>query len=361
MDTIDCGVFNFDNNCCNIMSFYENNYPLELKEKILTNIEALRKNSSGNPLHKELAIQYSLAINNMLNKEKINKDQIMAIGMHGQTISHIKHNNENISIQIGCPETLNSETKIKVVSEFRQHDIKNGGEGAPLAPLFHDYIFKNKDVKRIIVNIGGISNISFLTHNKNTIHGFDSGPGNILIDLWVKKKYNLDYDDEGKISSSHKSSKELLKVLMDDNFFKIKPPKSTSTEYFSYNWIIEKLRSIDSNLSDGEVLASLTKLTSLTIVESISDHANECDEIYVCGGGALNKTIISGIRSEARKIFSDTIIVETTEKINFHPKKIEAGLFAWLAMSRVCNKKLDYTKITGSKKPKIIGEIFSTK
>ena len=148
---------------------------------------------------------------------------------------------------------------------------------------------------------------------------------------------------------------------MGERKFKIKPPKSTSTEYFSYNWIIEKLRSIDSNLSDGEVLASLTKLTSLTIVESISDHANECDEIYVCGGGALNKTIISGIRSEARKIFSDTIIVETTEKINFHPKKIEAGLFAWLAMSRVCNKKLDYTKITGSKKPKIIGEIFSTK
>ena len=361
MDTIDCGVFNFDNNCCNIMCFYENDYPLVLKEKILNNIEILRKDYSNNPLHKEIAIQYSQAINNMLKKENINKDQIMAIGMHGQTISHIKHNNENISIQIGCPETINKETEIKVISEFRQHDIKNGGEGAPLAPLFHDYIFKSKNAKRVIVNIGGISNISFLTYNKNTVHGFDSGPGNTLIDLWVKRKYNLDYDDEGKISSSHESSKELLKVFMNDDFFKMKPPKSTSTEYFSYSWINEKLRSVNSNLNDGEVLASLTKLTASTIVKSIFDYSNECDEIYICGGGAFNKTIISEIKSEARKVFSEKVIIETTEKINFHPKKIEAGLFAWLAMSRLCNINLDYSKITGSNKPEIIGEIFSIK
>jgi len=361
MDTIDCGIFNFDNNCCDIISFYENEYPLKLKEKIINNIDTLRKDYSNNPLHKELAIQYSVAINNMLNNEKINKNEIAAIGMHGQTISHEKHNDENISIQIGCPETLKNETKIKVVSEFRQHDIRNGGEGAPLAPLFHDYIFKRKEIKRVIVNIGGISNISFLTHNKNTLHGFDSGPGNILIDLWTKKKYNLNYDDEGKISSSHKTSNELLEVFMDDNFFKMKPPKSTSTEYFSYNWIIEKLKLINLDLSNGEVLASLTKLTALSIVKNIRDYAKDCDEIYICGGGAFNKTIISEIRSETKRIFSKKIIVETTEKINFHPKKIEAGLFAWLAMSKLCNKKLDYSKITGAKKPEIIGEIFFTK
>ena len=199
MDSIDCGIFSFNNNNCKIISFYEGNYPDDLKSKIRKNYENLKRDCVNNILHKELSEVYGDIINKTILKNNIEKDSIVAIGMHGQTISHGKHNNKNMSLQLGCPITLNKITNIKVVSDFRQDDIANGGEGAPLAPIFHDYIFNHNDKdKRIIINIGGISNISFLTDGINNLFGFDSGPGNTLIDSWINKKYNQDYDIDGK-------------------------------------------------------------------------------------------------------------------------------------------------------------------
>ena len=357
MDSIDCGIFNFNKNACKMISFYENYYPEDLRNKIKENYESLKKNHKNNSLNKEIAVIYSNIINNIILKEKINKNDISAIGMHGQTISHGKINNKKFSIQLGCPRTLSSMTNIKVVSEFRQNDISNGGEGAPLAPLFHEYAFKSGN-KRAVVNIGGISNISFLSNHNNNLFGFDSGPGNILIDSWVKKKYNLNYDVDGKLSGAHKCSEELLRIFMDDKYFKINSPKSTSTEYFNQEWILSKIKLVNSNLSNGDILATLTKLTAVSIINGIKNYWQECDEIYISGGGAFNNTIISQIKYESNKIFSNKIVIDTTDRIGFPPKTVEAGLFAWLAMSRINNQLLDYSSITGSKKPIILGEIY---
>ena len=360
MDSIDCGIFSFDGRC-KLISFYENNYPLELKNKIKENYEILKRDFSSNILHKELSKVYSDIVNRIILKENIDKKHISAIGMHGQTISHGKYNNKNISLQLGCPITLSKMTDIKVVSAFRQHDINNGGEGAPLAPLFHDYIFNNNSDRRIIINIGGISNISFLTNRKNNLFGFDSGPGNTLIDIWVNKKYNQDYDFDGKISSEHNSSENLLKIFLSDKYFQRNFPKSTTTEYFNYDWIISKIKLANSDFSDGDVLATLTKLTAVSIAKSIKDYCIDCKEIYVCGGGAFNKTILSQIHSEVNKEFPNNIVVDTTEKIGMPPKIVESSLFAWLAMSRVNNKILDYRMITGAQKYSILGKIYSSK
>tara|TARA_B100000767_G_scaffold272056_1_gene298941 strand:+ start:1904 stop:3031 length:1128 start_codon:yes stop_codon:yes gene_type:complete len=360
MDSIDCGIFKFDNEQYKIISFHENHYPKDIKSKIINNYKSLKENYKKNPLNKEIALIYSDIINSVISKEKINKNDINAIGMHGQTISHGLFNNENISIQLGCPITLAEMTKIKVVSAFRQNDINNGGEGAPLAPLFHDYVFKNNK-KRVIVNIGGISNISFLSNNNNNLFGFDSGPGNTLIDSWIKKKYNLEYDVDGKISAENKCSDELLKIFINDKYFNKNSPKSTSTEYFNQKWIDAKIKLSVSNFSDGDVLATLTKLTVISITNSIKDYCPECEEIYICGGGAFNNTIVSQINYEANKIFLNKVIVDTTNKISFPPKEVETGLFAWLAMSRINEQLLDYSNITGSKKPSTLGEIYFPK
>ena len=361
MDSIDCGIFNFNNNEIKLIYFEENEYPIDIKNAIKNNYNDLLKNYNNHELNYILSKHYGKIVNRLLKKKKINSNEILAIGMHGQTISHAKNNNKNISIQIGCPNTLSKETKIKVVSNFRQDDINNGGEGAPLAPLFHDFCFKKNDKIRIIVNIGGISNISLISNLKNkNVYGFDTGPGNILIDSWVKKKYSIPYDESGLIASKNNYSKKLLDIFLSDEFFNINPPKSSTIEYFSYNWIIEKLKLSKLKHNDGEVLTTLSKFTSISILKSIKKEFNTCDEIYVCGGGALNTYIITDLTNESKNIFSENTIVDTTSILGFSPKCVESGLFAWLAKAKLNSEKLDYTNITGSKKPIILGKIFSS-
>ena len=359
MDSIDCGIFQFRKNNFSLISFSENEYPLSIKKQIIDDQESIRKHYKNSPLNAELAIEYSRIINNLLKKENIKNSDIKAIGMHGQTISHGEKNGKNFSIQIGCPLTISNQTEIKVIAEFRQDDIQNGGSGAPLAPLFHEYLFRNSKIERVIVNIGGISNISCLSHGDKNLIGFDSGPGNTLIDAWMRNRFNMNYDEDGKIAAKGSSNHELIKIFLEDRYFKLKYPKSTSTEYFNYEWILKNINKSKLNLNNNDILSTLTNLTAVSIVQSIDKYSKDCKEIYICGGGANNNSIMKNIEDEAKRIISNQIIVKTTGDLNFHPKTIEAGLFAWLAMSKINNTKLDYRNITGSNMPAELGKIYS--
>tara|TARA_B100000575_G_C23122994_1_gene650130 strand:- start:137 stop:1261 length:1125 start_codon:yes stop_codon:yes gene_type:complete len=358
MDSIDCGIFQFDKKKFSLISFSENEYPLSIKRQIIHNQKSVLKDHKNSSLNTELAMEYSKIINNLLQKDNIKNSDIKAIGMHGQTISHGQKNGKNFSIQIGCPLTLSNQTEIKVIAKFRQHDIQNGGSGAPLAPLFHEYLFHSGKTERVIVNIGGISNISCLSYGEKKLIGFDSGPGNTLIDAWMRKKFNIDFDKDGKTAAKASSNDELIKIFLEDKYFKLRHPKSTSTEYFSYDWILKNINKSDLNLNDNDILSTLTNLTALTIVQSINEYSKNCKEIYICGGGAKNNSIMKNIEVEAKRIISDQIIIKTTSDLNFHPKTVEAGLFAWLAMSKINNIKLDYRNITGSNMPTELGKIY---
>ena len=362
MDSIDCGIYSFHNSVFKEIAFYENDYPKSIKNEITENFSALKENYIKSEINQNLSNEFSEIIYKVLKKENIKAKDIEAIGMHGQTISHLKYKNKNISIQLGCPNVFAKNTLIKVVSDFRKHDIENGGEGAPLAPLFHDYIFKEHKKKRIIVNIGGISNISLLRNSHNSkVLGHDTGPGNTLIDSWMKNNYDNDFDKDGIIANKHHVNENLLNIFLKDNYFKKIGPKSTTTEYFCYDWIIEKIKSNKILLSKGDVLATLTELTAISITNSIKNNYSFCDEIFICGGGAFNKTLVSNIKKSAKKILQNDILVETTETLGFNPKSIEAGLFAWLAMCKVNNIKLNYTEVTGAKDPCTLGQIYNSK
>lgn len=362
MDSIDCGIYSFHNSAFKEIAFYENDYPKNLKNEIIKNLETIKENYIKNEINTNLSNEYSKIINRVLKKENIKAEDIEAIGMHGQTISHLKYDNKNISIQLGSPKVFAKNTMIKVVSDFRNHDIENGGEGAPLAPLFHDHIFKEHKKKRIIVNIGGISNISLLKNSHNDkVRGHDTGPGNTLIDSWMKKNYNKNFDENGSIASKYRVDDSLLNILLKDNYFKKLGPKSTTTEYFCYDWILEKIKSKKILLGKGDVLATLTALTAISIINSIKDNYSACDEIFVCGGGAFNKTLVSNIRESAEKIFQNEILVDTTKTLGLNPKSVEAGLFAWLAMCKINNIKLNYTEVTGAKEPCILGQVYNIK
>ncbi len=360
MDSIDCGIYNFCNNKLEEIAFYENKYPDHIRNKMNINLEELKKKYDESYLNVELSNEYGKIVNRILAKEKIDPKEVIAIGMHGQTISHLEHNGRNISIQIGCPKTLSKKTQIKVISDFRDHDIKNGGEGAPLAPIFHNHIFKKNDKKRIIVNIGGISNISLIESDTNmNISGFDTGPGNTLIDSWMKNNFNSNYDKNGDTANKYKINESLLNVFLEDKYFKKKPPKSTTTEYFCYKWILDKLDFNNNSYDKGVVLSTLTMLSAVSILKSIKENYAICDEIFVCGGGAFNQTLIFNIKKSAEKYFSKDVLINTTKSLGFNPKSIESGLFAWLAMSRINNIELNYTNITGAKKPCVLGNIYN--
>tara|TARA_B100000575_G_scaffold117989_1_gene93941 strand:- start:1481 stop:2005 length:525 start_codon:yes stop_codon:yes gene_type:complete len=169
----------------------------------------------------------------------------------------------------------------------------------------------------------------------------------------------MNYDEDGKIAAKGSSNHELIKIFLEDRYFKLKYPKSTSTEYFSYEWILKNINKSKPNLNDNDILSTLTNLTAVSIVQSIDKYSKDCKEIYICGGGANNNSIMKNIEDEAKRIISNKIIVKTTGDLNFHPKTIEAGLFAWLAMSKINNTKLDYRNITGSNMPAELGKIYS--
>ena len=362
MDSIDCGIYSFHNSAFKEIAFYENDYPKNLKNEIIKNLETIKENYIKNEINTNLSNEYSKIINRVLKKENIKAEDIEAIGMHGQTISHLKYDNKNISIQLGSPNVFAKNTMIKVVSDFRNHDIENGGEGAPLAPLFHNYVFKEHKKKRIIVNIGGISNISLLKNSHNDkVRGHDTGPGNTLIDSWMKNNYNKNFDENGNIASKYRVDDNLLNIFLKDNYFKKLGPKSTTTEYFCYDWILEKIKSKKILLGKGDVLATLTALTAISIINSIKDNYSVCDEIFVCGGGAFNKTLISNIKEFAEEIFQTEILVDTTKILGLNPKSVEAGLFAWLAMCKINKIKLNYTEVTGAKEPCILGQVYNIK
>ena len=362
MDSIDCGIYSFHNSALKEIAFYENDYPKNIKNEIIKNLETLKENYIKNEINTNLSNEYSKIINRVLKKENIQAEDIEAIGMHGQTISHLKYDNKNISIQLGSPNVFAKNTMIKVVSDFRNHDIENGGEGAPLAPLFHNYVFKEHTKKRIIVNIGGISNISLLKNSHNDkVRGHDTGPGNTLIDSWMKNNYNKNFDENGNIASKYRVDDNLLNIFLKDNYFKKLGPKSTTTEYFCYDWILEKIKSKKILLGKGDVLATLTALTAISIINSIKDNYSVCDEIFVCGGGAFNKTLISNIKEFAEEIFQNEILVDTTKTLGLNPKSVEAGLFAWLAMCKINKIKLNYTEVTGAKEPCILGQVYNIK
>tara|TARA_Y100000590_G_scaffold470236_1_gene662998 strand:- start:5338 stop:6468 length:1131 start_codon:yes stop_codon:yes gene_type:complete len=361
MDSIDCVICDFKNQGYNIIDFIEAPYPSALKAKLKSLSENdLKDRKNTDSLDIELSESYVKLIDKIIKKTKKSSEEISAIGMHGQTIAHVVHENNVNSIQIGSPEFIAKSLKINVVANFRQDDINDGGQGAPLAPLFHEYIFNKHDKNQAVVNIGGISNISFLPITKKEIIGYDTGPGNTLIDKWMQEKYNLPYDKDGEISNSAQFSDKLLNIFLNDNYFLKTYPKSVGAEYFSLSWIEKNINKIPEfkEISPKVVASTLAKLTSETIVSQVKNNMGNCDEIIISGGGAYNKSIVSNIKIDMEENFGKDIIVCTTKNYGFNPKTIEAGLFAWLAMCKISSTKLDYRSITGSSNIKTIGKIY---
>ena len=286
---------------------------------------------------------FSQAVNELLASAKISTSQIVAVGSHGQTIRHRPE--KGFSIQIGNAHLLAEKTNINVVSDFRNRDIAAGGQGAPLVPAFHDFYFASKFKKRVVLNIGGISNITFLNHNKKTI-GFDCGPGNILLDHWIYKNKNLSYDFKGSWARSGSLIPILIERFLQEEYFKKSLPKSCGREQFNLDWIYK--HRVESFKSE-DIQRTLLELTALTITNAINKFCSNVDEIYICGGGSENNFLIGRLN----QIIG--LPIHKTEELGLPSQLVESAAFAWLASKTMAKEQNNSPKITGSKGPRVLG------
>ena len=303
-------------------------------------------------LDHRLSCCYADTVSLLLNKAGIEAAQVVAIGSHGQTIFHDPQGEYPFTMQIGDPNLLAEKTGIPVVSDFRRMDVACGGGGAPLSPVLHQALFSSEDEVRVVVNFGGISNMTVLHPNKPVI-GFDTGPANCLMDYWIQyHQPGLSFDDKGAWAASGTIDVNLLDEMMSDAYFKLPPPKSTGKELFSMQWLRDHVGSYP-NLAPVDVQATLCELTAATVAQDIMQYVPEVSGVYVCGGGAHNDHLMQRLSS----LLSNKKVV-STDMLGMPVEHVEAAAFAWLAQCRIEKISGNIPSVTGAKKAAVLGGLY---
>jgi anhydro-N-acetylmuramic acid kinase len=363
-DSIDAVVVSIINNKLTLLNSYSHPIPKVIQEKIwLMNSSNQDELKSMLDLDSCLGNLFSDAVNTVLKKSSLNKNTIVAIGTHGQTIRHYPDTDSPSTLQIGDPNIIVEKTGIATVSDFRRADIAAGGQGAPLAPAFHEFKFKDGAVNRVILNIGGIANITFLPSSKSdseSIYGFDTGPGNGLMDEWIQKHKKQAYDKNGEWAQTGKINHELLTLLLKDPYFKKAHPKSTGRDYFNLDWVESILKKFNpnKNLTPQDIQITLCALTVQSICNAIK-LLDEVNELYVCGGGVHNTTLIK-LLAKLLSDFENPISCNSTDELGLNPDWVEACAFAWLAKQRLEKKSGNCPSVTGAKHECILGAVYDS-
>lgn len=286
-------------------------------------------------------------VNQLLERNALQPEQVAAIGSHGQTIRH--HPELGFSSQIGAPALLAELTRISVISDFRSRDIAAGGEGAPLVPAFHEWLLRSPDQPRTLVNIGGFANLSVLEPQRPVL-GFDSGPGNVLMDHWIRLHHARPYDSCGDWARTGKVSASLLDLMLSDPYFQRSGPKSTGREYFHSAWLEQKLALLPAALPPEDVQATLLELTARTIALAVQNSAPTTNSVFVCGGGARNRLLLERLGE-----LLGTMPVATTSQLGVDPDWMEAIAFAWLAWRCLELLPGNQPDVTGASGARILG------
>ncbi|MEO6697233.1 MAG: anhydro-N-acetylmuramic acid kinase [Gammaproteobacteria bacterium] len=290
----------------------------------------------------------------VLKNANVKASDVHAIGSHGQTIRHQPTGPYPYSLQIGNPALIAQRTGITTVADFRRADIAAGGQGAPLVPAFHNAVFRSEEHDRVVVNIGGIANIAILPKDKNlSVTGFDTGPGNVLLDTWAERHLGKRMDEDGRFAASGHVCEGLLNTLLSDDYFALTPPKSTGREHFNIAWLDAALQA-HTGTSAQDVQATLCELTTASIAQAIQHYAPQTSEILICGGGAHNAHLMQRLRAHLK-----SCSVESSEKHGINPDWVEAMAFAWLAKQRLEGKPGNLPTVTGAKRAVVLGGIYS--
>ncbi|MEN0039643.1 MAG: anhydro-N-acetylmuramic acid kinase [Cellvibrio sp.] len=290
----------------------------------------------------------------LIAKSGIDASQITVIGSHGQTIRHRPPGSPQgtFTLQIGDPNIIAELTGITTVADFRRRDMAAGGQGAPLVPAFHRAIFHSPNNDRVVVNIGGMANITWLP-TQGRVSGFDTGPGNVLMDNWIHSHSGNTYDKDGAWAASGIVNQELLANLLGENYFTLPAPKSTGRESFNRDWLDRNIIALSSAPSPADVQATLLELTAVTIADSINKLGDTTKEVFVCGGGAYNPVLMQRLQDLLR---GDKVV--STSALGVDPQWIEAMAWAWLAQQTINHKPGNVREVTGANREVILGGVY---
>lgn len=302
-------------------------------------------------LDQKLGQLYAQCCLSLLEKHPCLASDIQAIGCHGQTIRHRPRPNA-FSMQIGDANQIAELTGITTVADFRRRDIAAGGEGAPLVPAFHQYVFLDSQNPRQILNLGGIANITILSQNPDHTFGFDLGPANALSNEWVEKHWQLSYDHEGQIARSGQIQTDLVEQWLQLEYFNLDPPKSTGRELFNLS-TFEQLSPEIMGLKKEDVLASFIELTAISISQGVKKWGYTDGELFLCGGGAHNTYLVERIQHHLVNAR-----IARTDELGIPADMVEACAFAWLAYRTMDGLSGNLANTTGAKGPRILGAIY---
>ncbi len=322
--------------------------------------ELLALNSAGeNELHRgalsanALTRVYAQVVSQLLAQTNLEHSDIRAIGAHGQTVRHRpgEFDGTGYTLQLNNPALLAELTGIDVVADFRSRDVAAGGQGAPLVPAFHQGVFGQQTETVVVLNIGGISNLSVLGKDEPLL-GFDCGPGNALMDHWCHAHTGQFFDEDGAWAASGQVNGALLKQLMSEPFIDKAPPKSTGRDLFNPAWLKQRLLGFEE-VTPADVQATLTEFTALACAENAKRCAGDFKKLIVCGGGALNGHLMRRLQ-----VALPNMTVVSSEAFGLPPLQVEAAAFAWLARKAILRETASFKSVTGAQGSRILGAIY---
>ena len=316
-------------------------YPTELKTR-LQQLSQTRNTSLADLAQADIDVAqiFAQTANQLLTQSSLDKDDIRAIGSHGQTIYH---QGGKYSMQIGHGALIAEQTDITTVADFRMQDIAAGGQGAPLTPAYHQYMLNSKD--GVIINLGGIANITIVKNNE--VSGFDTGPANTLLDNWIKKNKAISYDRDGLWSRSGMVDSVLLDSILADDYFQQKHPKSTGPEYFNLDWLSQHLK---GNEVSEDVQRTLIELTVMSISASIP----EGEDVYLCGGGVHNLFLCERLSYQ-----NPNSEISMTDDLGIPVDYVEAAAFAYFAKQTMNSEPSNLPSVTGARHKRILGAVYA--
>jgi anhydro-N-acetylmuramic acid kinase len=350
MDGVDAVLVELGAHSCTVTRAATTAYPEALKarlQRIVATPEA--------PLSELGALDHAVGrffaecARRLIEQAGLTRGDVAAIGHHGQTIFHAPEGTERFTMQIGDPNIVAAETGVTTVADFRRLDMALGGQGAPLVPAFHAWCF-GADEPRAVVNVGGIANITVLEPGKPTL-GFDTGPGNTLLDVWAQARLGKPFDDDGAFGASGRVDEGLLRSFLAEPYFAALPPKSTGRELFHSGWLETHLGA-HAGLAPADVQATLAELTAATIALGVAAALPGCRRLVVCGGGAHNAHLLRRLAARSR------CTVGTTADYGLAPDWVEGAAFAWLARARLRGEPGNVPTVTGARGPAVLGAVY---
>lgn len=352
IDGIDAVLARFDDRSLRLAKTRSHGYPPALRRRLRDAIlepASCHVDETGE-LDTWVGECFGAAANALLRDAGTDAAAVRAIGSHGQTLRHRPDAPRRFTLQIGNPAVIAAATGIDTIADFRRADVALGGQGAPLVPPFHEWLLRRPGSDRAVANIGGIANLTILPGSDDAATGFDTGPGNVLLDAWMREQRGRPFDEGGHFAASGGADATLLERMLRDPWFALPAPKSTGTEYFNPRWLAAQ---DVAGLAAADVQATLCELTAASIADALVAAAPATAELFVCGGGAHNADLLARLR---RRL--PAVRVDTTAAAGLDPDWVEAAAFAWLAKRHVEGLPGSLPAVTGASRAALLGALY---